>query len=688
MLRLLLILALPLSVIAQDWTVLVYMAADNDLASLADLDLAEMETVGSTDDVTIVVQVDKPNIGARRLLVREQTSTVLQELGIIDMCDWKTLADFLEWGIRSYPAQRYFVVLWDHGSGWTLAPQRAFGSDWSSGNQLGIANGEFRQALETAYNSTGEKIGLFSFDACLMQQLEVAYEIKEYARVFLAPQTICPLRGFQYDSILQTLTADPTMGSHTLAQKAVAFNVSSYIDSQPVVFSAVNLGHLFWFKEALHDVTASLMAQSPSQDIHDLRLHVQTLPALGTTPDPNDTYIDIGDFCAGLYALRADSLTAHLLGTYNTMIVASGYWGEQFSRTTGLSVWFPPRYVQFKQLIDYYAGLTWTESPWLQFLNWFYDQDDIRPTDVRLCADTGREDNNFSLSWQTSHDLTPVTYGVIEAEDTILLFNDGCEDSSQWNVQGFTLTPDNAYSGTYSFFSGNASNLQNFMETKQPLSIDTYGLVRIYLYYNTEEITDSLIIEYGEFKDIHYGFSDGWQERRTVVPPGHYPLTISYHTNDAINLGGCYIDDIKIHELVHGRTIQQYYPDTSLFIFNKLKGDYLYMVFGRDAYNNSSNLSNSVAVSVDNYALPYSNPNPFQTSCDIVLDYPDTLQPTVTIFSISAQRVRAFGAHEIHNNTVHWDGRDEQGREVGSGLYFVLVKDGAFKRIGKIARQR
>lgn len=682
------LIIIPFILFARDWTVLVYMAADNSLAQWADSDLVEMESVGSSSNVAVIVQVDKPSIGARRLLIGQGSSQELHDLGIIDMCDWQTLANFLVWGISSYPAERYFVVLWDHGTGWLPGPRQSFGSDWSSGNELGIANGDLRRALQTAYNATDERINCFAFDACLMQQIEVAYEIKGYATVLLAPQTIWPLPGFQYDGILEELTADPTMNSHQLARKVVAINVSSYVDVQPVAFGAINVGYLYYLEKAMDDCITSLMVHPPSQAIIDLRADVQTIPILGTIPGPADDYVDLGDFVAGLYSIFPDDATEQLMNTYNNLVVASGYWGEDFSGTTGLTVWFPAQYLRFKHLLDYYHNLIWSQSRWMQFLNWFYAQDDIRPTPVSITAGDVRDDNNFYLYWRRSYDLAPVTYDVVEATDTSLLFLDACEDSSSWNLYGFSLNANNTHSGAYAFFSGNAGNLQNSMETRSTLFIENCALLSLYLYYNTEDMTDSLIIEYGSYKDVHYGQSPQWHERRIILPPGNYPLRIAYHTNSTTNLGGCYIDDITIFDLSNGRYLRQYCSDTSVYIFNKLRGTYYYAVYARDGYGNTSTVSNTAVVSVEQYALPYSNPNPFQTSCDIVLDYPDTLNPTVEIFSIAARRVKKFSADEIENKTVHWNGRDEKGREVGSGLYFVLVKDGTFKKIGKIARQR
>ena len=688
MVKFFLVLLLPLILSARDWTVLVYMAADNSLAQHADLDLAEMEEIGSTNDVTVVVQVDKPTIGAQRLLVRQGSADVLQDMGVIDMCDWQTLAHFLEWGISNYPANRYFVILWDHGTGWVLSPKPSFGSDWSSGNELGISNGDLRKAIKTANNFTGERINLFAFDACLMQQIEVAYEIKDYASILLAPQNICPLNGFRYDKILEVLTANPKTSATRLARRVVEINVDNYIDIQPVAYSAVNLVNLYTLKERMDNVLKILMIYSPSQNIIDLRENVQTIPVLGNIPDPDDEYIDLGDFINGLYTIFSDSVTEKLLNTYNNTIIASDYWGEDFSRTTGLTIWFPAQYLPFKQLLSYYTNLTWTQSRWLKFLNWFYAQDDIRPTSVGITVGDVGGDNNFRIHWHKSYDLAPITYHLIEAEDTSVLFADACEDSNLWNLNGFSLNANNVHSGNHAFFSGNASNLQNSMETKDILSIENLGLLSIWLHHSTEDMTDSLIIEYGPFKDIHYGQSHGWVQRRTILPPGNYPLKISYHTNNAINLGGCYIDDIKVYDLKNGSYVKQYYPDTSVYIFNKLRGEFYYAAFAEDRYGNKGNLSNIVPVSVENYAVPYSNPNPFQTSCDIVLDYPDSLHPTVEIFSIAARRIKKFDAGAIQNKTIHWNGKDEQGREVGSGLYFILIKDGSFKRIGKIARQR
>jgi flagellar hook assembly protein FlgD len=71
-----------------------------------------------------------------------------------------------------------------------------------------------------------------------------------------------------------------------------------------------------------------------------------------------------------------------------------------------------------------------------------------------------------------------------------------------------------------------------------------------------------------------------------------------------------------------------------------------------------------------------------------MLDYPDTLDPVVEIYSLGGALVKQFSANQINNKRIFWDGRNEDERDVASGLYFVIVKENGFKKIGKIARQR
>ncbi len=75
------------------WTFMVYMAADNDLEAFALADLNEMEFVGSTTDVNIVVQLDRSELydtsngnwtDARRIFVTRDTNLTQVASEVVD----------------------------------------------------------------------------------------------------------------------------------------------------------------------------------------------------------------------------------------------------------------------------------------------------------------------------------------------------------------------------------------------------------------------------------------------------------------------------------------------------------------------------------------------------------------------------------------------------------------------------
>ncbi|MEO0162530.1 MAG: clostripain-related cysteine peptidase [candidate division WOR-3 bacterium] len=678
---------LPLTLLAREWTVLVYMAADNALSAFADSDIVEMKNIGADENFAILVQVDKPDIGACRYYVGKDTLYNLGEMGLIDMCDWHTLQDFLVWGVMLFPARRYFLILWDHGTGWTLAPRRTFGSDWSAGSELSIARGDLRRALKGFYEITGKRLNLIGFDACNMQQSEILTELKDYARFCIAPQTVWPIAGFPYEHILYNFKINPKIDEQKLGMSIIEI-CRNYYSDQPSALSLVDLQNLNRLIATLKTNIDLLLKNPPDPGFKNIRNQVQTISLFNPEPHPEDDFIDLGDFLRLLNEYRATKETSELVTAYNTTVLKSEAWGAGLARVSGITAWFPDRYPEFKNLVDLYTLLSYRESHWPQFLNWFYGEDDIRPTTCILSASGPGRDNDFRLFWTPSFDLAPVFYNLVECNDTILIFYDNCEDSVHWFFNGFTLVSNFAYEGNGSFFSGNSSNLNNTLVTKNVFRIETLGLLDFYLFYNTEDRVDSFLVEWETKKAVFYGRSGSWQNIRMVLPPGNGPLRFYYRTNGSINNGGVYIDRIRLYNLASGRYVRYDLTDTALYVYNKLKGKYYYGVYPLDLYNNEGNLSNFVSLNIVDYAVPYSIPNPFLDNCEIILDYPDGIQPEVYIYSITGRLVKRFAGSEIVNKKIFWDGKDKKGKPVSAGLYFVLLKSNTINKIGKIARRQ
>jgi len=94
---------------AESWTVLLYMAADNNLAEMGRLDINSLESVAQPANLNLIVQADFPE-GAKRYKIQQDnseqiTSPVLANLGTINSGDPNTLNSFIKWGFNRYPAQ-------------------------------------------------------------------------------------------------------------------------------------------------------------------------------------------------------------------------------------------------------------------------------------------------------------------------------------------------------------------------------------------------------------------------------------------------------------------------------------------------------------------------------------------------------------------------------------------------------
>ena len=253
------------------WTVMVYLAAGNDLETVGIQDINEMELVGSTDEVNIVVQMDRipfrtlSNYGmgiyddfsngnwttTRRYYVTQDMNTniihsrLLIDLGEQNMGDVETLKDFAQWTIQRYPAERYMLVLWNHGGGFRspgAGVSKDICWDYNFGRNSKITMPQLEEALTFVQSLLGKKIDIIGMDACYMAMVEVAYQIKDCAQIMVASEASIPGDGWQYDCILESLVANPDQSSEQFASEIVNCYYQQYAGSESgVTLSAIDL---------------------------------------------------------------------------------------------------------------------------------------------------------------------------------------------------------------------------------------------------------------------------------------------------------------------------------------------------------------------------------------------------------------------------------------------------------------
>jgi hypothetical protein len=96
----------------------------------------------------------------------------------------------------------------------------------------------------------------------------------------------------------------------------------------------------------------------------------------------------------------------------------------------------------------------------------------------------------------------------------------------------------------------------------------------------------------------------------------------------------------------------------------------------------------SSAVEEDQVEIPrdfelfQSYPNPFNNETIIKYSLSKPTQVSLSIFNLLGQKVRTLVKDEKQNGTmaVSWNGKDDRGREVSSGIYFYQLKAGEFSQ--------
>ena len=306
--------------------------------------------------------------------------------------DPRTLISFCNWVIKNFPADNYFLDLWNHGTGWADVKYKAinpsslfiFNPDTlmleldrniryldmldqvqMEKIQRGICfddtyksylnNQDLEYALAAICNEglKGAKLAIIGMDACLMAMVEIANICKKYANILVASQEVELGQGWRYDSALEPFST----GNHVSKEEFATHLIKSYYDTyfsitSDFTLSAVNLDNFQTIEENINTVATLLLeclqnqrGQSVKYIIRQCRRHI-------CFEEPS--YIDLMSFYKRL-TLNIDKFVlqsnTHLVsqlkealenGTklIKNSIIANTY-GSNLSHAHGLSIYFP-----------------------------------------------------------------------------------------------------------------------------------------------------------------------------------------------------------------------------------------------------------------------------------------------------------------------------------------------------------
>ena len=208
---------------AESRTVLVYMVAENSLSGSAVSDLNEILIGVNNSNLyqgdKVVVYIDDTRLPLiyciDKSVVAQTYTELIPEVEYAEDVNSASKEQFekvLQYVKDNHAADSYGVVMWSHASGWLPSPaemqsvaakprKNAFGIDnernttSNTGSQMSIS--DIAEALEI-FGGTD----FVFFDACFMQSVEVAYELRNATKYVIASPAEIPGPGADYKTMI------------------------------------------------------------------------------------------------------------------------------------------------------------------------------------------------------------------------------------------------------------------------------------------------------------------------------------------------------------------------------------------------------------------------------------------------------------------------------------------------------
>ncbi len=391
----------PASGSGQTWTVMLYQDADDKILEKdIYVDLNEAERVGSSDRVRIVAQIDRYAgaysgdgnwTGTRRYYITQDNdlntvnSRVVQDLGEVNMSDGQSLVEFVQWSAQNFPADKYVLILSDHGMGWPggWSDPSHQGNDSSRAPMVSrLGNNIYLMELDDALRRSRETAGIGKFelvgmDACLMAQVEVMAALQPHARFAVSSEETEPSLGWAYASFLGDLVTNPNMDGAQLSKLIVQSYIAddqriadpaARIDflqggsplgglfgnntaspdqiiaqmEKNITISSIDLGKFPALMQSLNDL-AYAMQDEDQRLVAEARTYTQSYTSIFGREVP-PSYIDLGHFAVLLANntsnARVKAAATQLVASLQDAVIAERH-GSGKKGSTGLAVYFP-----------------------------------------------------------------------------------------------------------------------------------------------------------------------------------------------------------------------------------------------------------------------------------------------------------------------------------------------------------
>jgi len=330
-------------------TIMVYMCG-SDLEShnaMGTYDLQEMASAAISDNINLLVYtggcsrwqnkiVSSSVNQIYRVAGNGQLEQLVKNAGTGSMVDPDTLVSFIEWATENYEANRYELIMWDHGSG----SVGGYGYDEKYEKLGSMSLAQIDQALTEADVS----FDFIGFDACLMANTEAALMLAEHADYLIASEESEPGIGWYYTDWLNALSRNTSMPTIEIGKNIADSFVSTckkQTSGQSATLSVVDLAEL----SATVPSKLSAFASSTTGMITGNNYRTIASARSGSREFAQSSYadlVDLVDLATNVGTKEGNELAKTLLNCIKYNNTTSDMYDSY-----GLSIYFPYRSAKY-----------------------------------------------------------------------------------------------------------------------------------------------------------------------------------------------------------------------------------------------------------------------------------------------------------------------------------------------------
>lgn len=315
-------------------TLMVYMAADNDLESEAIANLKQMEH-SNFGKMNVLVLLDRAEEYDRtngdwtdtRLFEVTHDSTnsnyILSErldcpiLGLskreeteLNMASYTVLRNFITFGKNEYEAEKYALIIWGHGTGWRYASgegTRAVAIDDKTNTYMSV--------IDEGKAVRDMNLAVIGFDTCFGGTIENLYELKDASAYTVASPSITPSHGWNYTKLLEDLSQS------NFSESEIARIMAESSSAKTSIYNNSKLAEVFNSVESFSMALSESITSNETRE--DVLYKLISAKSYSYSSFPCDMFIDIYSM-AEQFSSSGNAFVAQNAQTLKTVLNGAG----------------------------------------------------------------------------------------------------------------------------------------------------------------------------------------------------------------------------------------------------------------------------------------------------------------------------------------------------------------------------